>query len=173
MPSSPNTYSMYFNVQYLLNISVIAAFTWSILPSRNILIKFSGFILFFLYLILLFFISAHYKCHLLSFPYQLCAISSFWFTLLKSFLIYFLHTLIIHKSICIPTESLSNQCDSRSAMDFWTFSKVNIYQLPLLFSVITAFCFAATVPSRAWRHRHLASSPEQMTSICSKTTKRF
>lgn len=122
---------------------------------------------------LIFLISADQKCHLLSFPYQLCAISSFWFTLLKSFFIYFLHTLIIHKSICIPTESLSNRCDSHSAMDFWTFSKVNIYQLPLLFSVITAFCFTATVPSRAWRHRHLASSPEQMTSICSKTTKRF
>lgn len=133
---------MYFNIQYLLNISAIPEFTWSIplLPSRNIMIKLSRFILFLIYLIHLFFlISADYKCHLLPFPYQFCAISRFWFTLFQSSFIYFLHTLIIHNSICIPTELLSNQCDSYSAMDFWTFSKVNIYKLPLLFSVIAVF----------------------------------
>lgn len=56
--SSPNTYPMYFNIQYLLSISAIPAFTWSIplLSSRNILIKLSGFILFFIYLIHLFFL---------------------------------------------------------------------------------------------------------------------
>lgn len=87
------------------------------------------------------------------------------------FHLFFLPILIIHNSICILTESLSDQCGSYSAMDFWAFSKVKIYLLPWLFSVITVFYFVATVPSRVWRHRHLTSSPKQMTSTCTKDSR--
>jgi len=34
-----------------------------------------------------------------------------------------LYTFIIHNSVLIPSESLSNQQDSHSAVAFWAFSK--------------------------------------------------